>query len=124
MGGTGAFKLKCTNNVWTNAVQSGTLISSKVILVKRRIDMSKDSTIYTRIEEEDKRKFEKLVSSFGLSSSQAIRIFIKQSLIEKSIPFQVGFPNEETLRAFEEAEDYKNLPSYGSFKELRDDIEE
>lgn len=86
--------------------------------------MSKDSTIYTRIEEEDKKKFEKLVSSFGLSSSQAIRIFIKQSLIQKSIPFQVGFPNEETMRAFEEAENYKSLPSYDSFKELRDDLDE
>jgi len=85
--------------------------------------MGKGSTIYTRIEEEDKKKFESLVASFGLSTSQAIRIFIKQTLIQNSIPFQIGYPNEETLRAFKEAKDPKSLPSYGLFKELRDDLD-
>ena len=85
--------------------------------------MSKNSTIYTRIEEEDKKKFESFVNAFGLSTSQAIRIFIKQTLIQKAFPFQIGFPNKETIRAFEEGEDYEKLTSYGSFKELRKELD-
>jgi len=85
--------------------------------------MGKDSTIYTRIEKEDKKKFESLVNSFGLSASQAIRIFIKQTLIQKAFPFKIGIPNRETIKAFEEGEDYEKLPSYRSFKELRKDLD-
>ena len=85
--------------------------------------MGKNSTIYTRIEEEDKKRFESFVNSFGLSTSQAIRIFIKQTLIQKAFPFQIGFPNQETIRAFEEGEDYEKLSSYRSFRDLRKELD-
>ncbi len=84
--------------------------------------MGKDSTIYTRIEDEDKKEFEGLVSSMGLSPSQAIRLFIKQTILQKAIPFRIGIPNEDTVRALHDAESGE-LTSYGSFKELREDLD-
>jgi DNA-damage-inducible protein J len=85
--------------------------------------MSKDSTIYTRIDEKDKNAFEHFVKSFGLSTSQAIRIFVKQTLMLNAFPFQIGIPNKETKRAFKEGEDSKTLSSYSSFKKLRKELD-
>ena len=84
--------------------------------------MGKDSTIYTRIEDKEKREFEGLVASMGMSSSQAIRLFIKQTILQKAIPFRIGIPNATTNRALHEA-DSGELTSHGSFKELREDLD-
>ena len=57
-----------------------------------------------RMDENMKRQADELFSDFGMSLSGAITVFLKQSLREQAIPFQIGrdMPNRETLEAIEE----------------------
>jgi len=70
--------------------------------------MGKDSTIYIRIEEVDKREFERLASSLGMTPSGAVRLFIKKALAMKAIPFRVGLP-EDREGGDSGGEDYESL---------------
>ncbi len=70
--------------------------------------MVKDSTIYIRIEEGEKREFERLASSLGMTPSGAVRLFIKKALAMKAIPFRVGLP-EEKGGEDSQGEDYESL---------------
>jgi addiction module RelB/DinJ family antitoxin len=71
--------------------------------------MGKDSTIYVRIEEGEKREFERLTESLGMTPSGAVRLFIKKALAVKAIPFRVGLPEEGNADDPEEKEDYESL---------------
>ena len=70
--------------------------------------MGKESTIYIRIEEVEKREFERLASSLGMTPSGAVRLFIKKALAMKAIPFRVGLPDERDGGNSED-EDYESL---------------
>ena len=65
-----------------------------------------------RMDENMKRQADELFSDFGMSLSGAITVFLKQSLREQAIPFQIGrdMPNRETLEAIEEVKRLKNDP--------------
>lgn len=54
--------------------------------------MSKTSVIAVRIDPDTKKKVEKLYASFGLTISDAINIFIHQSLNVKGLPFELREP--------------------------------
>ena len=54
--------------------------------------MSKTSMLTMRIDPDIKRKLEKLYSSFGLTVSDAINMFIHQSLIVGGLPFELKDP--------------------------------
>ena len=60
--------------------------------------MAKSATINVRIEPEVKANVEKLFSSFGITVSDAINIFLYKSLMEGGLPFEVKQPrfNAET----------------------------
>ncbi len=55
--------------------------------------MSKE-TIRSRIDSDTKDKAQAIFESLGLSMSDAIRMFLKQSVLEKGLPFQVKLPND------------------------------
>lgn len=69
--------------------------------------MAKSATINIRIEPEVKASVEKLFSSFGITVSDAINIFLYKSLMEGGLPFEVKQPrfNAETEEAIQEARD-------------------
>lgn len=69
--------------------------------------MAKSATINVRIEPEVKANVEKLFSSFGITVSDAINIFLYKSLMEGGLPFEVKQPrfNAETEKAIQEARD-------------------
>ena len=81
-----------------------------------------------RMDENMKRQADELFSDFGRSLSGAITVFLKQSLREQAIPFQIGrdMPNRETLEAIEEVKRLKNDPhkkTYNSFDEILREVE-
>lgn len=47
------------------------------------------STICVRIDEKTKREFQNFCDSIGISVSAAIMIFVKSSLNENKLPFEV-----------------------------------
>ena len=54
--------------------------------------MSKTALITIRIEPEIKAEAEKLYASFGLNLSDAVNMFIHQSLLVKGLPFELKIP--------------------------------
>ena len=67
--------------------------------------MSKTATINMRIEPTIKAQAEHVFSSFGISVTDAINIFLHASIMEGGFPFQPKLPryNKETLLAIDEA---------------------
>lgn len=64
------------------------------------------ATIKVRIDADLKRDAENIFARIGLSTSQAIRLFYKQTILEKGLPFQPDYNlPPETLEAVREAEE-------------------
>ena len=55
--------------------------------------MAKTESVYTRIEPKLKIEVEKTLSRLGLSTSEAINIFLNQVVMHKGLPFEVKVPS-------------------------------
>lgn len=71
--------------------------------------MAKTATLSIRIEADAKSRAEKLFAKLGMSMTQAVNMFIHQSIIDHALPFQPHLdrpeiPNDETIAAMEEIE--------------------
>ena len=68
-------------------------------------DMAKTANINVRIDPQTKAEAEKLFSSFGITITDAISIFLHKALMEGRSPFDVRQPryNAETEQAMAEA---------------------
>ena len=62
-----------------------------------------------------KEQAQELFSEFGLDMTTAINMFLRQSIREHKIPFELRLstPNEETLEAIREVQQMKKDPSIG-----------
>jgi DNA-damage-inducible protein J len=80
---------------------------------------AKTEMMHTRIDPRLKRSAEQVFSGLGLSTAEAIRLFLKQVELQKGLPFPVAMPNAETVKAMEEANNPVALRRYKSFRELR-----
>ncbi len=69
--------------------------------------MTLDATVRARVDSKLKEETEKIFSEIGLTTSQAITIFLKGVKRERGIPFELKIPNETTLKAMQEAKDGK-----------------
>lgn len=78
----------------------------------------KNSVIRARLEPELKENVEKVLSSLGMTSTDAIRIFFKQIELRKGLPFKVEIPNKETEKVFKETDEGKNLIICDSAEEM------
>ncbi len=56
-----------------------------------------------------KEKARKIFEKYGLSLSEAVNIFLYQSIYSNGIPFRIEIPNEETVKAMENVRKEKNL---------------
>jgi len=65
--------------------------------------MTLDATVRARVNGELKHEVEEILSQIGLSTSQAITLFLKRIKYERGIPFELKVPNATTLQAMEEA---------------------
>ena len=66
--------------------------------------MALDATVWARIDVDLKWDVEEILSEIGISTSQAIIMFMKGIRRERGIPFELKIPNEETLQAMKDAE--------------------
>ena len=64
----------------------------------------KTAVLHTRIAPTVKTQAENVFSQIGLSSSDAIRIFFKQVILRKGLPFDVAIPNKETVATLKKSE--------------------
>ncbi len=83
--------------------------------------MNKTAYIRTRIRPDIKRSAEKVLHKIGLSTSEAISMFMSQISFHAGLPFQAKVPNAETIAALKESEaDRKagRLKTYTSSAEM------
>ncbi|MCL1926785.1 MAG: type II toxin-antitoxin system RelB/DinJ family antitoxin [Syntrophorhabdaceae bacterium] len=86
--------------------------------------MKKTANLNIRIDPETKSGAERLFSSFGITISDAVTIFLRQSLMMGGLPFEMKQPrfNLETETALQEARDIASgrlaAKNYSSTKEL------
>ena len=83
----------------------------------------KNVNVTIRVDEDLKKQADSLFSELGLNLTTAFNIFLRQSVREQQIPFQVSknVPNSVTLAAMETSEKGEDL--YGPFDSVSDLME-
>jgi len=72
--------------------------------------MAKESVLQVRMDSELKEQVETLYKSMGSSFAEAVRIFAKQSVAEKAMPFRIFIPSGNTNREIGIANGKYNIP--------------
>ena len=91
--------------------------------------MARTADLHIRIDPETKLGAEQLYSAFGLTLSDAITMFLHQSIFIGGLPFELRQPryNAETEAAIQEAKDIIagriKVKSYKSVAEMNADID-
>lgn len=65
--------------------------------------MTLDATVRARVDAKLKADVECILKKVGLNTSQAINIFLNSVKNNNGIPFELKIPNDETVKAIEEA---------------------
>ena len=83
----------------------------------------KNVNVTLRVDEDLKKQAEALFSELGLNLTTAFNIFLRQSVREQRIPFQVSknVPNATTLAAMQSSEKGQDL--YGPYESISDLME-
>ena len=71
-----------------------------------------DTTMTIRVNSITKRRAQSLFNDLGMDMSTAINVFLKRSIEEDRIPFEIGRikePNLKTRQAIKRIDDEKNL---------------
>ena len=66
--------------------------------------MALNSTVRARVDEQLKYEVEEILKQIGLTTSQAITLFMNRIRYEKGIPFELKVPNTTTIQAMKEAD--------------------
>ena len=74
--------------------------------------MSKTETIRARVEPEVKRQAESVLNELGLSPTEAIRMFYRQLILRRGLPFAAELPNAETQAAIRQAIEGEDLTEW------------
>lgn len=86
-----------------------------------------NTSMNIRMDSEIKKQAQELFSQFGLDMTTAINMFLRQSIREQGIPFQlkINTPNSTTVAAFEEGEQMladPNAPRFSNVDALFEDL--
>lgn len=91
--------------------------------------MAKTSSIHIRVEPKVKEEVEKILDTLGMTSTEAINIYLRQIILNSGIPFEIKIPqfSNEMLEAIKEAKEMEKNPEnykkYHSASELMEDLE-
>jgi DNA-damage-inducible protein J len=94
-------------------------------LANRCTDMGKTGYITARVEPKLKTAAGRVLAKVGVSTSDAITMFLRQVVLRDGLPFEVRVPNEETRKAIEELESpakRAKLPRYATADEMFTDV--
>ena len=85
---------------------------------------AKTETLHIRVSQNVKEEAEVLLNQMGMSTAEAVNIFLSQIIINGGIPFAIRakLPNDTTKQAMYEAENGINVKKFANaddmFKEL------
>lgn len=88
--------------------------------------MAKTANLNIRIDPDIKEQAEQLFSRFGITTTDAVNIFLHQCLNFGGIPFElkVDKPNAETIAAMEEADRISRDPNVKGYTDVDEMIKE
>lgn len=84
--------------------------------------LTKTADVRLRLEPELKIAANEVLADSGLNLSDAIRLFLRQVVAQRGLPFEVKQPNAATLRALRDARAGRTV-RFGSAKDLFDELE-
>ncbi len=90
------------------------------------IKMAKTETLHMRIDADLKSNAEYLLNQLGMSTTEAVSIFLRQVILNRGLPFDVKLPkyNEETEEAMKEAREIsKNGKGFKDIDSLFEELE-
>lgn len=84
------------------------------------------TNISIRMDSDLKAQAEELFSELGMNLSTAFNIFVRQSLREGGIPFEIRMeqPNKETMAAMLEAERIAKDPTVKHYSDVEEALQE
>ncbi|MBI5664824.1 MAG: type II toxin-antitoxin system RelB/DinJ family antitoxin [Nitrospirae bacterium] len=71
--------------------------------------MSKSAMIMARTTPDLKKDVEKILKKLGMSTTEAINIFLSQIRLLQGLPFDVKIPNKTTRETFKKTDEGKEL---------------
>lgn len=69
----------------------------------------KTAIINARVKPDLKLDVENILSQLGITTTQAITMYFEQIKINNGIPFSLIIPNDETIKAMQDARDNENM---------------
>jgi len=87
--------------------------------------MDKTGYITARIEPKLKARAARVLATVGVSTTDAITMFLRQVVLRNGLPFEVRVPNAETKKAIEELENAgtrSKLKRYATADEMFGDV--
>lgn len=83
----------------------------------------KTTDVRARIESDLKESAQRVFAANGLTTSDAVRLFLRQVVLSQGIPFAFRIPNTATMRALKESEELASTARFRSAQELFNEIE-
>lgn len=74
--------------------------------------MIKTSAVTVRLDPKVKSDAQAVFDDLGITTTQAISLFLKQVSLRKGLPFPVEIPNEETIQAMGDAVNRRGLRTF------------
>jgi len=76
--------------------------------------MPKTTTITVRLDPKVKQNAQNVFKQLGLTTTQAVSLFLNQVSIRKGMPFELSIPNDVTEQAIQDALAGRNLKTFES----------
>lgn len=90
--------------------------------------MNKTSMIHIRVQPEIKKEAEEILNNLGMTTTEAVNIYLRQIILHCGLPFSVRTPkfNDDMLESISEADDMIKHPekykSYDSVEKFMEDL--
>lgn len=85
--------------------------------------MANTATIQVRIDQNTKQKAIKILNTLNIDMSEAIKMYLKQIILNKGIPFDLRIPNKVTAKSMVKTEAGKDLHEVKNVDELFKEID-
>ncbi len=88
---------------------------------------NKTSMLHIRVKPDIKQEAEDILDNLGMTTTEAVNIYLKQIILNCGLPFEVKMPqfSDEMLESIAEAEEMKKHPEkYKTFESVEEFMED
>ena len=85
--------------------------------------MAKTATITVRLDAQVKREAQEVLKKLGMTTTQAISMYLSQISAEKALPFHPHIPNAETAQALDDLEKRRDVKTFESVEAALDHLD-